>query len=405
MRATRLQSASKRPALAAAETHLGSPMKIEAKEEGEEKEAEASPPPTRKRAKAKAAMLPPPPTPPAARPCPPPRLLLEPPAGLPERLGSLPLRCVFSGTNPSVTAWQQGHAYAHRSNRFWPLLHSSPGIVPPHVAVSLASSSSAASSSSSSSRASRSCRLPGCSTDGVKTEGSGTWSPFSGAAADDELLNQFAGLGLCDVGQSHPETDLSSISSSAFAAWAPGYYGRLVEHVRRAARVAGCRCRPEGEEEEGGEEGGGEAGESKGGGGGSGGVGAPPSPPSLRDRRHPSTCCAPRVIAFTGKRQFVELLNAGGGGRRDASMEGGRGRRARAAAAPSSGVGYGLQPRSLRPAAWPRCLSETEVWVLTTTSGAAGLTNEARAAPYLELGRRLGREPWPRPPPLCCLER
>ena len=374
MRATRLQSASKRPALAAADPqYLGSLIKMEAKEEKkEEREAEA--PPTRKRAKEAAAMLFSPPQTPAARPEEEKKETKKKKpaaaAGLlpPERLGSLPLRCVLSGTNPSETAWKEGHAYAHRSNRFWPLLHSSPGIVPPSVSL-LSSSSSSSSSSSKEKR-----------------------SPFSGSATDDELVAEVAGLGLCDVGAGHPETDLSSIPSAAFAGWAPRYYERLVVHVRRAAIGVGCRCRLAGEEEEE------EDGEKEGGRGERPAGNSPSSPSSsFGDGSHPSTCCAPRVIAFTGKRQFVELLNAGREGGDSKKNNNSKKRKF-----DSSSVGYGLQPPSLRPDGWPRCLSETEVWVLTTTSGAAGLTNEARAAPYLELGRRLASEAWPRPPPPCC---
>ncbi|KAF3002474.1 hypothetical protein E8E13_005410 [Curvularia kusanoi] len=35
------------------------------------------------------------------------------------------LICVFVGTNPGVSTARQGHAYAHPSNHFWRLLHSS----------------------------------------------------------------------------------------------------------------------------------------------------------------------------------------------------------------------------------------------------------------------------------------
>lgn len=35
------------------------------------------------------------------------------------------LICVFVGTNPGVATARQGHAYAHPSNHFWKLLHSS----------------------------------------------------------------------------------------------------------------------------------------------------------------------------------------------------------------------------------------------------------------------------------------
>lgn len=37
-----------------------------------------------------------------------------------------------------------------------------------------------------------------------------------------------------------------------------------------------------------------------------------------------------------------------------------------------------------------------QVWVMTSTSGAAPMTREARYAPWQALAARLGSEPWPR---------
>ena len=42
-----------------------------------------------------------------------------------------------------------------------------------------------------------------------------------------------------------------------------------------------------------------------------------------------------------------------------------------------------------RPEAWPACLRKTEVFVLTSSSGAAALTWEDRCTPYCELSRRM----------------
>lgn len=36
-----------------------------------------------------------------------------------------------------------------------------------------------------------------------------------------------------------------------------------------------------------------------------------------------------------------------------------------------------------------------QVWVMTSTSGAAGLTRQQRYAPWEALAERLQREPWP----------
>lgn len=62
--------------------------------------------------------------------------LSEPPAETDARdfakhLGSThPLRVVFVGHNPSAESWARCAPYAHKSNRFWPLLREC-GLVPP----------------------------------------------------------------------------------------------------------------------------------------------------------------------------------------------------------------------------------------------------------------------------------
>lgn len=78
----------------------------------------------------------------------------------------------------------------------------------------------------------------------------------------------------------------------------------------------------------------------------------------------------PAVVAFTGKRQWVELFDAR-----------------------PSGVEFGLQSPLVRPAGWP--LGEAEVWVLPSSSGRAAMTAEARLGPYRALGARLAQVPWP----------
>lgn len=87
-------------------------------------------------------------------------------------------------------------------------------------------------------------------------------------------------------------------------------------------------------------------------------------------------CGAPLFVATTGKRQWQELV-AGGGKRLPP-------------------VAYGPQPADgPRPPGWPLPPS-TQVWVLPSTSGAAALSNEARAAPWAALGEEVGRVGWPR---------
>lgn len=42
--------------------------------------------------------------------------------GLPEKLGSEPLRLIIVGHNPSEHAWSSGHYYSNPSNRMWSIL-------------------------------------------------------------------------------------------------------------------------------------------------------------------------------------------------------------------------------------------------------------------------------------------
>ena len=53
------------------------------------------------------------------------------------------------------------------------------------------------------------------------------------------------------------------------------------------------------------------------------------------------------------------------------------------------------QALSVARQGWP-FPAETEVWVQSSTSGAAPQTNAAREAPWLALAERLRAIPWPR---------
>ena len=53
------------------------------------------------------------------------------------------------------------------------------------------------------------------------------------------------------------------------------------------------------------------------------------------------------------------------------------------------------------PPGWPLPPS-TEVWVCTSTSGAAPMTREAREQPYVQLAERLAQLPWPLPRQPAC---
>mmetsp|Transcript_15363 Transcript_15363/g.46373 ORF Transcript_15363/g.46373 Transcript_15363/m.46373 type:complete len:342 (+) Transcript_15363:122-1147(+) len=197
--------------------------------------------------------------------------------GLPENLGSSPLRLILVGHNPSAHAWKSGHYYSNPSNWMWKLLCGT-GIAPPSIR----------------------------------------------GAQDDMLMPSVAQVGMVDVGCGVPGTDSSQFSSATFQGWAAGFYSRLTAHMHRATDSIGCTC---------------------------------------------GACGAPAIVAFTGKRQFMELLNAGKTGR------------AKHKTVP-------LGPTDLRPEGWP-LPGSTEVWVLTTTSGAAPMTVAERTAPYQRLADRL----------------
>ncbi|KAL4428494.1 hypothetical protein ABPG75_002583 [Micractinium tetrahymenae] len=264
-------------------------------------------------------------------------------------MGDAPLRLVIVGHNPSQVAWDKGHFYANPSNWMWRILRDT-GLAP-----------------------------------ATQIRG----------AEDDGKMPAVAGVGFTDVGSGAPGTDSSQFSSAHFAAWRPTFFARMAAQAARAsASIPGCTC---------------------------------------------STCGAPLVVAFSGKRQFVELFPQAAGGTRvrggqkaavvaavrpaaeapaAAAAAGGREERVEAAGAAdgSGGSGRGssgeeparvptLQARRptnvatgrqwVLPEGWPLPLS-TEVWVMTSTSGAAPMTREARYAPWQALAQRLRQEPWPR---------
>jgi TDG/mug DNA glycosylase family protein len=97
------------------------------------------------------------------------------------------------------------------------------------------------------------------------------------------------------------------------------------------------------------------------------------------------TCGAPVLVAFTGKRQFLELLNI------DSSGQLRRGKHKIASAT----VQLGKQPPGMLPPGWPLPVGKTEVWVLTSTSGAAPMSNADRERPYRQLAERLVQIGWP----------
>lgn len=161
--------------------------------------------------------------------------------------------------------------------------------------------------------------------------------PHVKGAQDDGLMPEFAEVGFVDVGCGVPGTDSSQFSSATIQGWAAGFYQRIAEQMQRAAQSIGCRC---------------------------------------------GSCGAPAIVAFTGKRQFMELLNAGKAGK-----------------AKIKSVPLGIT--ELRPQDWP-FPEATEVWVLTSTSGAAPMTVEQRKRPYQQLAERLASLPLGSRQTPCC---
>lgn len=80
--------------------------------------------------------------------------------------------------------------------------------------------------------------------------------------------------------------------------------------------------------------------------------------------------CAPRVVAFTGKGQWKALFEP-----------------------PLKTCEHGLQPPGVRPPGWP-LPAATEVFVLSSSSGRAAMTDEQRRRPYRELAALVRGMPW-----------
>ncbi|PNH04627.1 hypothetical protein TSOC_009204 [Tetrabaena socialis] len=174
--------------------------------------------------------------------------------------------------------------------------------------------------------------------------------PGTRGPQDDGTLPAAAGVGFLDVGCGHPGTDRrgggdyafpaysppprprsSEFKSAVFERWARAFYTRLRDHMARAAASIGCTC---------------------------------------------GRCGAPCLVAFSGKRQFLELLNLGRAPRERAKT-----------------VEHG--PQAALPSGWP-LPAATQVWVCSSTSGAAAMTREQREGPYEQLAAALAQLPWPR---------
>ena len=141
--------------------------------------------------------------------------------------------------------------------------------------------------------------------------------PPTWRAADCDAAPALLSLGITDLG-CEPGSDAKEFGRAKMLAWRGELYARLRAHLDRASAWTG----------------------------------APPA------------ACAPRLVGFTGKRQWASLFEPPLAG----------------------GFDHGVQ--RVRPPGWP--LDEaTEVWVLPSSSGRAAMTVEARMGPYLALGRRV----------------
>lgn len=188
-------------------------------------------------------------------------------------------------------------------------------------------------------------------------------------ASDDYLMPEVAGVGFTDVGSGIPGTDSSQFTTAHFEAWRQPFYDRLAAHMTRASANIGCTC---------------------------------------------GTCGAPAVVAFSGKRQFSELFSAPSSSGRKKNLK----KESNNAIISTTGLlipptennhdNFKVTTQAVRPSdipigrqmvlpsGWPLPLDTTEVWVMTSTSGAAALTREKRYAPWQALAERIKQESWPR---------
>ncbi len=132
------------------------------------------------------------------------------------------------------------------------------------------------------------------------------------------------------LGHGYLETKSNKIKASVLAGWRDGFYSRLIFHAVQAAQ--------------------------------------PKSQVQM---------CPPRIIAFTGRRQWQALYE----GARKYGCKQPCGRLP---------VEYGCQG-DLRPPGWPFSTNDCRVFVLTSSSGAAALTNVQREAPYIKLAEELAK--------------
>ncbi|KAL0040019.1 hypothetical protein WJX79_002888 [Trebouxia sp. C0005] len=105
----------------------------------------------------------------------------------------------------------------------------------------------------------------------------------------DDCMASDAGVGFTDVGSGIPGTISSQFDSATFQGWGAGFYERLSAHMSRASDSIGCTC---------------------------------------------GKCGAPALVAFSGKRQWSELINTGRKGKNKLTK-------------------FATGPQNMRPEGWP----------------------------------------------------
>ncbi|KDD76782.1 hypothetical protein H632_c106p1 [Helicosporidium sp. ATCC 50920] len=169
-------------------------------------------------------------------------------------------------------------------------------------------------------------------------------------AEDDALMPEAAGIGFTDLGTGVPGTLSSSFSDDRLHSWVDPLYERLLDQAARAK--------------------------------------APPC-----------------IVAFSGKRQFTCLFR-GRKRSREPLLASARAQIGpyfgAASQAPFSATRSAWCPATIDPGPqrvlpqdWPLRLETTQVWVCSSTSGAAALTRADRFGPWERLAAEVSAIPWP----------
>lgn len=222
-----------------------------------------------------------------------------------------PLRLLLVGHNPSLHAWQSGFSYSNPTNHMWPLLTGRFGPRP----------------------------FEGVLPADTPIEGQNYMASRFGVGmlSIGTVVRAFRAIAVCACTPlltriAQPGNEAHKISRQQMLQWRDDFFRRVLAHMRRVCVAQGCA-----------------AGACDG------------------------SAHAPRVLAFTGKRQWKEMFEP-----------------------PLAKVDTGLQVA--RPPGWPLPRS-TDVWILCSSSGRAAMTREARAEAYAALARHMQSVQLPLPPP------